>query len=72
MPRDLEIDYALSALPPHLRDGATVYVLNPKKGYEKIREGDNGFHAYVLRTAARRAFELAKRSHVPVILRDLR
>ncbi len=27
--RDLEIQLALSALPPHLRDDATVYVLNP-------------------------------------------
>ena len=26
MPVDLETDYALSALPPHLRDGATVYL----------------------------------------------
>ena len=56
MPRDLEIDYALSALPQHLRDDCTLYILNPEKGYEKIREGTNGFHAYVLRTAARRAF----------------
>ena len=29
--RDLEIELALSALPPHLRDNATVYVLNPDK-----------------------------------------
>ena len=29
LPRDLEIQLALSALPPHLRDNATVYVLNP-------------------------------------------
>ncbi len=27
LPRDLEIQLALSALPPHLRDNATVYVL---------------------------------------------
>jgi len=26
LPRDLEIQLALSALPPHLRDNATVYV----------------------------------------------
>ncbi len=56
MPRDLEIEYALSALPDHLRADATVYLLNPAKGYEKTRDGNNGFHAYVLRTAARRAF----------------
>ena len=29
LPRDLEIQLALSALPPHLRDNATVYTLNP-------------------------------------------
>ena len=29
LPQDLEIQLALSALPPHLRDNATVYVLNP-------------------------------------------
>jgi len=29
--RDLGIQLALSALPPHLRDHATVYVLNPDK-----------------------------------------
>jgi hypothetical protein len=46
----LEIQLALSALPPHLRDNATVYVLNPKKGFEVAREGTNGFHTFVART----------------------
>src|ERR1700682_2840893 len=49
-PRDLEIQLALSALPPHLRDNATVYVLNPAKGFEVARKGTNGFHAFVART----------------------
>ena len=40
---------ALSALPPHLRDKATVYVLNPDKGFEVARQGTNGFHAFVAR-----------------------
>ena len=31
LPRDLEIQLALSALPPHLRDSATVYTLNPTR-----------------------------------------
>jgi len=31
LPRELEIQLALSALPPQLRDGASVYVLNPYK-----------------------------------------
>jgi hypothetical protein len=50
LPRDLEIQLALSALPPHLRDNATVYVLNPAKGFEVVRKGTNGFHALVART----------------------
>lgn len=50
LPRDLEIQLALSALPPHLRDSATVYVLNPDKGFEVARKGTNGFHAFVART----------------------
>jgi hypothetical protein len=50
LPRDLEMQLALSALPPHLRDNATVYVLNPDKGFEIAREGTNGFHAFVART----------------------
>ena len=31
MPESLEVRYVLSALPPHLRDGATTYVLDPAK-----------------------------------------
>jgi hypothetical protein len=50
LPQDLEIQLALSALPPHLRDNATVYVLNPAKGFEVAREGTNEFHAFVART----------------------
>jgi hypothetical protein len=50
LPQDLEIQLALSALPPHLRDNATVYVLNPDKGFEVARQGTNGFHAFVART----------------------
>jgi hypothetical protein len=50
LPRDLEIQLALSALPPHLRDNATVYVLNPNKGFEVARKGTNGFHTFVART----------------------
>jgi hypothetical protein len=50
LPRDLEIQLALSALPPHLRDNATVYVLNPDKGFEVAQKGTDGFHAFVART----------------------
>jgi hypothetical protein len=50
LPRDLEIQLALSALPAHLRDNATVYVLDPARGFELARRGTNGFHAFVART----------------------
>ena len=50
LPRDLEMQLALSALPPHLRDNATIYVLNPARGFEVARQGTNGFHAFVART----------------------
>src|SRR4030095_12695676 len=46
----LEIQLALSSLPSHLRDNATVYVLNPDRGFEVARKGTNGFHALVART----------------------
>jgi hypothetical protein len=50
LPRELEIELALSALPKHLRNDATVYVLDPEKGFEMARKGTNGFHALVERT----------------------
>lgn len=55
MPRDLEVRYALSALPPHLRDAATTYVLDPDKGYVLNRKGTNGFSCFVERTEQERA-----------------
>ena len=55
MPSDLETDYALSSLPANLRDGATVYLLDPAKGYFMARKGTNGFSAYVERTQWDRA-----------------
>jgi hypothetical protein len=50
MPAGLETDFALSALPPHLRDSATVYLLDPNKGYYIARQGTNGFSTFVNRT----------------------
>ena len=50
MPESLETDFALSALPPHLRDGASIYLLDPKKGYYLSRKGSNGFICFVDRT----------------------
>ena len=49
LPRDLEIELALSALPPHLRDEATVYVVGTSQTFEIARQGNNGFHAFVSR-----------------------
>ena len=50
MPADLETEYALSALPPNLREGATVYLLDPKKGYYLAKKGTSGFSAIINRT----------------------
>jgi hypothetical protein len=50
MPVDLETDYALSALPPHLRNDATVYLLDPQKGYFVGRQGSNGYICFLSRT----------------------
>ena len=50
MPVDLETDYALSALPPHLRNDATVYLLDPQKGYYVAHLGANGYICFIART----------------------
>jgi hypothetical protein len=50
MPAALERDFALSAAPPHLRDKATVYLLDPAKGYVVDRQGTNGISCVVVRT----------------------
>src|SRR3954463_6194029 len=48
LPRDLEIELALNAAPPHLRDGAAVWVLD-RAGYVKTRDGRNAFSCIVSR-----------------------
>jgi hypothetical protein len=50
MPESLEIRYALSALPPHLRNDATNYTLDPAKGYVLNHQGTNGVSCIVVRT----------------------
>ncbi|HVX52621.1 MAG TPA: hypothetical protein VHB48_20845, partial [Chitinophagaceae bacterium] len=50
MPPDLETDFALSALPQQLRDGATVYLNDPCKGLYISRKGTNGFVCFIART----------------------
>jgi hypothetical protein len=51
MPADLETAFAQSALPAHLRAGATVYLLDPAKGYYVAHRGTNGFICLVSRTS---------------------
>src|SRR5437588_10665129 len=51
MPAKLETQFALSALPPAMRDPTTVYVLDPNKGYQLSRQGTNGVTCLVERTA---------------------
>lgn len=48
LPRALEIDLALSAAPKHLRDEATVWVLDTS-GYAIARKGGNAFACVVSR-----------------------
>lgn len=50
MPEPLEIRFALSAAPPHLRDNATTYVLDPAKGYVLSHKGTNGISCIVVRS----------------------
>lgn len=50
MPEALESRFALSAAPPHLREGATVYLLEPTKGYALSRRGTNGVTCIVVRS----------------------
>jgi hypothetical protein len=50
MPAELETRFALSAMPPVLRDKATVYLLDPKKGYQLSRLGASGLTCLVERT----------------------
>src|SRR5215471_3321053 len=50
MPAELESELALSALPAHLRSEATVYLLDPAKGYYVSHQGTNGFICFISRT----------------------
>ena len=47
-PRERQIDLALSAAPTEVSSKAAVYILGPK-GYEKVREGTNGFSCLIER-----------------------
>ncbi|MFZ0814769.1 MAG: hypothetical protein WAM78_04580 [Candidatus Sulfotelmatobacter sp.] len=50
-PREQQIELALSAAPTEVSSKAAVYILGPK-GYEKIREGTNGFSCLIERSFA--------------------
>jgi len=50
MPESLEVRYALSAAPAHLREAATTYVLDPSKGYVVNHKGTNGISCIVVRS----------------------
>jgi len=50
IPAKLETRFALSALPPALREQATVYLLDPRKGYQLSRQGTSGVTCLVERT----------------------
>jgi len=50
MPESLENRFALSAIPSHLREGATTYVLDPAKGYVLSHQGTNGISCIVVRS----------------------
>ena len=75
-PQAVEMELALSAVPPSLRDGATVYVFG-NTGYRLARSGSNGFTCLVNRDAflyGNVAFKPTcwdadgKTSYVPVML----
>lgn len=51
LPREQEIELAVSAAPEHLRKEATVFVFG-RQGYEKARSGTNGFTCLVNRDGA--------------------
>ena len=51
MPAKLETQFALSALPRAMRDKATVYLLDPTKGYQLSQQGTSGATCLVERTA---------------------
>jgi hypothetical protein len=50
MPATLETQFALSAVPPRMREQATVYLLDPEKGYYLSQHGLSGVTCIVQRT----------------------
>jgi hypothetical protein len=50
MPVELEVRFALSALPPAMREAATVYRLDMRKGYLVAQQGKSGVACLIQRT----------------------
>jgi hypothetical protein len=50
MPAKLETQFALSAVPPAMRERASVHLLDPKKGYQLSKQGTSGVTCIVQRT----------------------
>lgn len=76
LPRDREIELAIGAAPPEVGSKATVYVFT-SKGYEKARDGENGFTCLVNRDSELEGYHVLKptcwdphgsRTIVPAIL----
>ena len=47
-PKDIQIELALQAAPKEVSSNATIWILG-KAGYEKVREGTNGFNCLISR-----------------------
>jgi hypothetical protein len=76
LPREREIELAISAAPPDVGSKAAVYVFTAK-GYEKARDGENGFTCLVNRDSELEGYHVLKptcwdpqgsRTIVPAIL----
>jgi len=76
LPREREIELAISAAPPDVGSKAAVYVFT-SQGYEKARDGENGFTCLVNRDSELEGYHVLKptcwdahgsRTIVPAIL----
>src|ERR671918_2803235 len=59
LPRDREIELAIAAAPPDVGSKATVYVFT-SQGYEKARDGENGFTCLVNRDSELEGYHVLK------------
>ena len=59
LPRDRETGLAISAAPPDVGSKATVYVFT-SQGYQKARDGENGFTCLVNRDSELEGYHVLK------------